>query len=737
MSRLKSSNGIKKFLNKGFELIKIILSIIFTTSLISKEFVLNKQHIDDVIFYTTKDISANLIDNESISFVEARKVFDEINLKFEERKSIFKTKILKLSINASYLNRSLKEKSNEIISLNSLLKRKNSKLHQIESDIKGENLYIKDLKMLINKKIEFNSNISTQGYILTFVENRRSVSRDKFIEIATENINNEAIQQLNGIFVNSISRYDRDLSVEIQEISSGTAITDSSETTIKIFFSRDKKHSVLIYGTKVDVYPFEKGEIIKRAVLDKNSYSNKSNYLNLIRNDSDIHQVVEDIQKEYPKLNLEKNIEKKIKKALKSISIHNNKSRNVIIEIDKTHKEFVTKIEKRIKSRKGVIEVLRKHKKLLENEILELTIDLGNSKKSSIILTDKFQFVESEIIEVKRAVSFLKAEMYSRKHSNAVMETKNITKELLLDIDKSLLKTSKKMETIFNGSRIIKDIVDEVEYEKIYIKSEVIPYFVDNTDITGALVTLEIKFRDKKLAKNPRPKYLEFVHIPKGTFMFGSNVGDSDEKPIRKVEIRKDFLIGKYEVTIREYMDFAKSTKSHFPEWYNKKIESYKKQCLENSCPIMGISWIDAKAYLKWLSARDKKVYRLPTEEEWEYISKGDLNRDFGFLYGSLKDYSWFFKNSGGKSHRVGLKKPNLFGVYDMQGNVWEFCEDSYHHNYMDKSKDTYKVMRGGDWRTKKYYLRSSNRAKYRKNGKSSGIGFRVVQEIEKIENKE
>ena len=708
---------------------KTVLPLLISLSLFGKEFYLNKKSIDTVLFETTKDITADLIDNDSLSYSEAKTIFDQINMEFEQKKSTFKTKILKLSINASYLNRGIKEKLDEIASIKSLLKSKNAKLIQVESDIKSENSYIQQLQKLVDRKIEFNSNISTQGYLVAFVENRRSVSRDKFIASATESINSEAIQQLNGILVNSISKYDKQLSMEIRETSSGTAITDSSDTTVKVFFASGKRHSVLIYGTKVDVYPFENGEIINR-VNRKDAKNIK--YLILIRNENDIKNLIEDIKLSYPNFKVDQNLKKRVKKAIFSIDIHNRKSREVIIEIDQNHKQFVAKMQKRVSARSEVIKVLTEHKKLLLDDIAELQLDTALIKKDKHILDDKFKLIQKEIIEVKRSISFTKAEMYDRKHSNAVKETQTIVRELLKDIDRSMLKTSKKMETIFNGSKIIKDIVDEVEYEKIYLKSNIIPYFVDNTDRTGALVTLEIKFKDKKLAKEQPLNSIDFVKIPKGTFKFGSNVGDSDERPIRKLDIKKDFLIGKYEVTVQEYMEFAETTKSHYPEWYNNlKKRVYKNQCLKDSCPIIGVSWLDAKAYTKWISKRDGKTYRLPTEFEWEYVSKGDLNRDYGFLYGNLKDYSWFAKNGDRKNHRVGLKKPNLFGVYDMQGNVWELCENSYHHNYLNKREDSYKVMRGGDWRTKKYYLRSSNRAKYRKDRKGNSVGFRIVQEVE------
>lgn len=698
--------------------------------LFSKEFKFKSTDIDVVISETTAGITPSLIDNQSLSFEEAKKIFEKINMEFEGQKREFQSKILKLSIDASYLHRSIKEKESEIESLKSLISRKEAKLEQLRADIEAEQLFISQLKNLSEKDIEFNSNISTQGYFISFVENRRSVSRDKFIQSATNAILEKSIRTINGILVNSISKFDKELSITIRETSSGTAITDSSDNDIKIFFSKSRSHSVLIYGTKVDVYPFERGEIIFQR---NRNIDGKVRYISLIRTRSDIDKVVSEIAKRYPKLEFDReSFYSKIESALEAIEKHNRESRKTILELNRDHQEFISKLEKRIEARKKVVAILQQHKKLVGEEISDLTIDLLEAQKSKKELEERFKVVQRDIEELKSSILFTKAEMFDRRHSNAVKETREIVKELIMDIDKSIAKTSQMMETLFNGSEILKDITDEVEYEKIYLKSIVIPYFVQNTDRTGALVTLEVQFRDKKLPKISPLEKMEFVKISKGKFIFGSENGDFDEKPTKEIEIPKDFYISKYETTIGEYMEFAKATQSHYPEWYrNRTMKKYRNICFDESCPIVGISWEDATAFAEWLSKRDGKKYRLPTEFEWEYVAKGDLNLDYGFLYGKLEDYSWFVKNSNGTTHRVGLKKPNLFGVYDMQGNVWEFCQDSYHVDYMDKREDKYKVIRGGDWRTRKYYLRSSNRAKYLKNKKSNGIGFRLVQEIE------
>ena len=701
-------------------MLKILISLLFVKFLVAEEFKFQTHDLTQVISKIKNKITAEMIDNDSLPYSEAKEIYDKINSEFEERKARFKNKLLKLSIDASYLNREIKERKDEIVSIENLIKRKSNKLEQLKADIKSEKEFIRKLKNLANRVLRFNSNISTQGYFVTFVENRRSVSRDKFVAKAIEKINQEAIQQLNGILVETIAKYNKELSYEIRETSSGTAISDSSDTTIKIFFTKNRSRSALIYGTKVDVYPFEKGKLIK----EYQNPNGQVQYIILIRDKKDIQDLVRKITAQYPDLEFDKkNLISKIQKAITEIDIHNKKSEEVIKQLDKNHKAFIKKINNRIKSRQEIIKVLAKHQQILQEDISELNLDLSKQKRNLSILEDKFTLLQKDIIELKKSITFARAEMYDRKHANAVLETKNIVKELLKDIDKSILKTSKRIETIFNGSKIIKDIVDEVDYEKIYLQAQVIPYFITNTNRTGALVTLEIKFIDKKLKDFKIQHQTEFVHISAGSFRYGSNRGDKDEMPVKTVTIKSDFYIGKYEVTVGEYMEFAEATRSHYPEWYNNlKSKKYRHSCFDENCPIVGISWEDAQAYAKWLSKRDNQKYRLPTEQEWEYVAKCDLNLDYGFLYGKLKDYSWFNQNTFDKIHKVGLKKPNLNGVYDMHGNVWEWCQNSYSGDY--------KAMRGGDFRTTKYYLRSSNRAKYHKKQKSASIGFRLVKLI-------
>jgi formylglycine-generating enzyme required for sulfatase activity len=168
----------------------------------------------------------------------------------------------------------------------------------------------------------------------------------------------------------------------------------------------------------------------------------------------------------------------------------------------------------------------------------------------------------------------------------------------------------------------------------------------------------------------------EFVLIPGGTFQMGSNDGDSDEKPVHTVSL-KSFALGKYEVTFEEYDKFCEATGRSKPDdfvWGRGKR------------PVINVSWNDAKAYVKWLSEQTGKDYRLPSEAQWEYACRaGSTGKySFGDDVTQLGNYGWYDSNSDGKTHPVGEKQANTFGLYDMHGNVWEWLEDNLYSDDYD-----------------------------------------------------
>lgn len=213
---------------------------------------------------------------------------------------------------------------------------------------------------------------------------------------------------------------------------------------------------------------------------------------------------------------------------------------------------------------------------------------------------------------------------------------------------------------------------------------------------------------------------MEFVKIPAGSFMMGSENGDSDEKPVHKVTISKDFYLGKYEVTQTEWVKVMGTNHS--------RIDDCPK------CPVSYVSWEDTQKFIEKLNAKGEGKYRLPTEAEWEYVARAGSTTKycFGDSESLLGDYAWYSENSENKIHEVGGKKPNAWGLYDMHGNAWERVQDWYgaypSENVTDPTgatKGANRVVRGGSF----FYVAKFSRSAHRDgSGNTNDVGLRLVK---------
>jgi formylglycine-generating enzyme required for sulfatase activity len=222
---------------------------------------------------------------------------------------------------------------------------------------------------------------------------------------------------------------------------------------------------------------------------------------------------------------------------------------------------------------------------------------------------------------------------------------------------------------------------------------------------------------------------MKLAWIPPGTFQMGSNDSDrDDEKPIHTVKITKGFYMGVYEVTQEQYQKVMGTNPSYFKG---------------SNLPVEFVTWNDVVEFCKNLSQKEGKTYRLPTEAEWEYACRAGTTTKFSFGddESQLGDYAWYDENSGDKTHSVGEKKPNAWGLYDMHGNVWEWCQDWYGSYRSGSITDPPgsqtgqgRVLRGGCWTP---YLAGQYRVSFRysgtgiRDGRGHGIGFRVVRDLE------
>ncbi|MCP5007025.1 MAG: SUMF1/EgtB/PvdO family nonheme iron enzyme [Planctomycetes bacterium] len=241
---------------------------------------------------------------------------------------------------------------------------------------------------------------------------------------------------------------------------------------------------------------------------------------------------------------------------------------------------------------------------------------------------------------------------------------------------------------------------------------------------------LEEERVDREVVRAKQGGY-ELVKIPGGTFMMGSHEGEKwrfdDEGPRHKVTV-PEFYMGYYPVTNRQYGIFlAENTDVKEPGYWAESRYNHPDQ------PVVGVSWYDAKRYAEWAGLR------LPSESEWEYACRAETETLYylGDDEKDLESAGWYTKNSEGQLHKVGEKSPNKYGLYDMHGNVREWCEDDWHGSYngalyngrpwIDEPRGSYRVIRGGGWSYNARYCRSSNRYDFDPSRDNYGLGFRLV----------
>jgi formylglycine-generating enzyme required for sulfatase activity len=245
---------------------------------------------------------------------------------------------------------------------------------------------------------------------------------------------------------------------------------------------------------------------------------------------------------------------------------------------------------------------------------------------------------------------------------------------------------------------------------------------------------------------------MKFVRIPKGTFLMGSppdEEGSSDEERQHEVTLTRDFYLGVYEVTQAQYKKVMGKNPSYFTgdkvAERHPQTGRFVKDVDSANHPVEIVSHDDAVEFCRRLSERaDEKAagrrYRLPTEAEWEYACRAGSNTAFSFGNGSadLGSHAWYRANRNGMTHAVGGKKPNAFGLYDMHGNVWEWCSDWYDENYYASSPATdpkgpdsgsFRVLRGGSWDNEPGGVRCASRNCLTPRRRYDGSGVRVVLE--------
>lgn len=218
---------------------------------------------------------------------------------------------------------------------------------------------------------------------------------------------------------------------------------------------------------------------------------------------------------------------------------------------------------------------------------------------------------------------------------------------------------------------------------------------------------------------------MEFVYVKGGCYQMGDTFGGGypEEKP-HEVCVG-DFWLGKYEVTQSEWEKLMSANQSS-----SKKGPRY---------PVENVSWDDAQVFIKKRNSQSGLNYRLPTEAEWEFAARSGGNKENWAGTSddsSFTEYAWHDKNSGNTTHEVGTRKPNGLGLYDMSGNVFEWCGDWYDENYYNSSPrdnpagpqiGSMRAIRGGSWNIYRRNVRASYRYRGSSNFRRNDLGFRLA----------
>ena len=218
---------------------------------------------------------------------------------------------------------------------------------------------------------------------------------------------------------------------------------------------------------------------------------------------------------------------------------------------------------------------------------------------------------------------------------------------------------------------------------------------------------------------------IDMVKVEAGTFMMGAtsemqNPYDG-EKPVHQVTLTNDYYMGKYEVTQALWQAVTGKNPSKFKG---------------DNLPVEQVSWKDCQKFISKLNSMTGRKFRLPTEAEWEYAARGGKKSRVYQYSGSsnISDVAWYDGNSGSKTHPVGKKQANELGIYDMSGNVWEWCQDWYgsyvsssQTNPLGANSGSYHVYRGGGWSYDAKFCRSSYRSSFTPGYRGSILGLRLV----------
>ena len=325
----------------------------------------------------------------------------------------------------------------------------------------------------------------------------------------------------------------------------------------------------------------------------------------------------------------------------------------------------------------------------------------------------------AELLGLEQRIKELEAQIRQEQEQLQALLTKNENRQKQSDSENNQLKSE------------IKGLKTQVKKLKSELQTATASQKQSNSENNQLKSEIKrLKAQIKTLKANQKPKLPRpiqqlidnMVYVESGYFDMGSNNGSSDEKPVHRVYM-SSFKIAKYTVTQAQWQAVMDNNPSYFGG---------------DNRPVENVSWEDVQVFIEKLNRLTAQNFRLPSEAQWEYAARGgQKTRNYTYAgSNSLEQVAWYGENSNSETHAVGQKRANELGLYDMSGNVWEWCQDWYDDSYYSSSSSSNptgpstgscRVMRGGAWFNSADYCRTAYRYYFTPSYRYSYVGFRLI----------
>lgn len=713
-----------------------------------------------ILFCTASSFSQYFQPTSPLVFRKSEMQQNKMSSKIRSQRTLFS------AIDIDELKIKIRRNNNEVDNQISIIKNKMSNLFLDKQellklvDIKKVKEHITELEKnrdKIKSQIQQDlANITFQGlYAVVLKGIDPWASKEELAKGAEKLLAPRAIKELNGVFVSNLSvvKGNRLISDKIRAVMSGEMSVEKQYISKTI-----DQRSKFLYLAKVGVSPLKKpiqtyaaaGAAGQNALivnlLTDFDYKTKLRNYGVPQNEID-------------------NIAAEAEAAQQVISQSNSTASRRQTFVLRQGNENLSNIDRQISELKNTLANRSTYLKQTIESKTNVVFDESNLERT---INKALKYFDRKIQDLKdQLIAVKERELIARYNVNVTVEGKPETDiaKTALDICKQLNQSFSKVEQFMEETEV--ENFMQTSYKKggqidVYREIDKVWLYPVAGDMDNFLLTVVAQFKISALKKasggsgqyvstgeSMNLKGIEMVFVKGGTFMMGSNdsEADNDEQPVHRVYV-DDFYIGKYEVTNAQFCKFL-NEKGNQSEggatWLDITDEDCKivKQSgryvpvsgYENH-PVIEVTWYGARAFCKWAGGR------LPTEAEWEYAARGG-NKSRGYKYSGSNNVdavAWYWDNAGKKTHPVGQKQPNELGIYDMSGNVWEWCVDWYggdyyrkspYENPMGPSSGSGRVLRGGSWFNVDRDCRTANRVWYNPASTLYNNGFRVARSVQ------